>query len=556
MRFVLREFVSTLRESGELDVLLVDLLLAMNLQPLSKPQKGVRQYGVDVAAVGPDLDNGGADTVFLLTVKQGNIGRADWDGSTQAVRQSLDEILDVYVRNHIPAKHRGLPVKVIVCCGGDLRQDVQLNWTQYTARNTDEGRLEFEFWGVDKLATLLEQYLLDEYVFAEADRKSIRTTRALLDINDHDPREFYSFIERKLRTRDELSEAPKDRVKIIRGIHLALRVTFQWAQEADNLRQAVLAAERTVLLCWHWLWRNGLLSNRRSLAEFRKICETYGLIAGAYFQKLRPHCAVRDGLWGYGADEIEYPLRSFEVLGILSLYGLYHASLPIGSEYSHFQRTAVDVSNTLASLVRNNPAALSPSFDGHAIDIGLGLLLLAHVGQRQKAREWMEQLVRRIFFSYRRGRGFPISTDSFDDLVELHIGTTASKEKLTDMATIVPMLAEWCVVFNFPDLYSEIVRSVSEFLPQCTLQLWYPDGLIENHIYTGYAGSDGGSSDAPIRLPATLDEMRYRMKCVRIHVFDPDQISFFQHGFSWCGLLASRHYRTPLMPFYWQRIVT
>jgi hypothetical protein len=59
MRLVLREYLSMLRESGELDVLLPDLLIAMKIDPLTRPGKGMRQYGVDVPAVGPDPTDGG-----------------------------------------------------------------------------------------------------------------------------------------------------------------------------------------------------------------------------------------------------------------------------------------------------------------------------------------------------------------------------------------------------------------------------------------------------------------------------------------------------------------
>ena len=46
-----------LKESGELDQLLADLLLCMEIEPISRAQVGVRQYGVDIAAVGPDPED-------------------------------------------------------------------------------------------------------------------------------------------------------------------------------------------------------------------------------------------------------------------------------------------------------------------------------------------------------------------------------------------------------------------------------------------------------------------------------------------------------------------
>lgn len=77
MRLVIREYLRMLKESGELDEFLPELLLKMGFILTSKAQKGVRQGGVDIAAVGKDIT--GQDTLLLLVVKCGNITRSNWD---------------------------------------------------------------------------------------------------------------------------------------------------------------------------------------------------------------------------------------------------------------------------------------------------------------------------------------------------------------------------------------------------------------------------------------------------------------------------------------------
>lgn len=100
MKLVIKEYLSLLKESKELDDLIPELLLSMNHKTISKAQVGTRQYGVDVTSIGKDAD--GIEKVFLFTIKEGNLSRADWDGgSNQAVRPSLDEILDVYIPTHL-----------------------------------------------------------------------------------------------------------------------------------------------------------------------------------------------------------------------------------------------------------------------------------------------------------------------------------------------------------------------------------------------------------------------------------------------------------------------
>lgn len=106
MKLVIAEFLRTLKERDELDRLLPDLLIEMGYVPLAKPQTGNRQFGVDIAARGKDPRSGNEE-LLLAVVKQGNIGRTEWDGNDQAVRQSINEILDVYLKSHVEPQNKG-----------------------------------------------------------------------------------------------------------------------------------------------------------------------------------------------------------------------------------------------------------------------------------------------------------------------------------------------------------------------------------------------------------------------------------------------------------------
>jgi len=552
MRLLLREYVGMLRERGELDVLLPELMLSMGLQPLSKPQQGVRQYGVDAAAVGPDENDGNITKLFLLTIKAGNIDRADWDGSLQAVRPSLLDILMVYVPSHIEQEYRSLPIKIILCCGGDLNQNVQLDWAQLT-RNYSKPGLEFHRWTGDDLSDLIERHMLNEHLFDENQRKLLRKALALVDENEYDLKEYIALISSQL---EHLSNRPRglSSVKCLRNINLILSIVFHWAAEGGNLRQGYLAGERTVLSCWNALSRNSLSSNRTIMEEFLKIHENFGVIVDAYHEKLKPHCQIRDALCGYGADEVEYPLRTFEAIGLLAVCGLSHVYLPVGHRQSFYQEDARLVADSLINLIRNNPAALSPSMDGHAIDVGLGLLLLLHVGMHEEAAWWIDELVSRMLFAFRRGLYFPISSDNVDDLIDIAAGVEGARVGLAELSTLLPMLAEFCAVLNLEETYGRITDGCKEVLAKTTLQLWYPDTATEAVLFDGDAGFKSGSSYAPIVLPKDIASLGARMKGLVRVLCNPEDMAFFEHGLSVYGLIASRHFRTPLMPYYWQVI--
>lgn len=274
MRLIIREYLSMLKESGELDALIPDLLLSMDIIPISRAQVGPRQYGVDVAAVGRDPDDG-VEKLFLLTIKQGDIDRSAWNGGPQAVQQSLDDIRYVYLQHHVDEKHRSLPTKIIVCCGGNMKQTVEQNWRGYKAQHNEPGVMDYDLWDGDELAVLIERYLMDEYLFPESAQKHMRKTIALADQNEDEPRHFYALIHETLFERgvptDSRPGSRRKRQHALRFLNLSLNIVFHWCREADNLRPALLCTERTVLLAWDWMRQGGLFGCRTTREEFESL---------------------------------------------------------------------------------------------------------------------------------------------------------------------------------------------------------------------------------------------------------------------------------------------
>jgi hypothetical protein len=114
MKLLFRNYLASLRERDELDAILPDLLSELGYTVYSRAQRGTAQAGVDVAAVGKDED--GERKVFLFSVKQGDLTRQSWNEGTQALRPSLDEILDSYIPNRIPKRYHTVERKVGLCC--------------------------------------------------------------------------------------------------------------------------------------------------------------------------------------------------------------------------------------------------------------------------------------------------------------------------------------------------------------------------------------------------------------------------------------------------------
>lgn len=560
MKLVLREYITMLKESGELDDLIPDLLLNMSIVPLSRAQVGVRQFGVDVSGVGPDPDDG-VEKLFLITVKQGDVTRADWDGSPQDIRPSLNEICDVYLQNRVPEEYADLPAKIILCSGGDMNQNVKPNWDGYVDNKAEPREIEFEFWGADKLADLLDEHFLDEYLFPESARKQIRKTIALADQNEGEPNYFYSFVEDTLFEREtpvgDTAADRRERQRILRLLNLSTNIVYHWCREADNLRPAVFCSERVLLRVWDWMRENDLLEDGETIEEYLRLFRTHSKVLDAYTAKLQPSCYVEDGLFRAGpSDRIEYPLRTFEAIGILAETILLQTFfLPLVQEEEIEEKLIEQASacgHALAFLIKNNPSAGTPLYDAHVIEITLGVLALRFTGFEREAAQWIGEVGTRVTFAYRVGQNFPVWTDSFEDLVERKYGGTKSKEELTKISTLLPILAEWYGVFGIEEEYASFRVAAHEAFEHSNFQIWYPGESTDEELYGRNAGFQSGNTLHSITLPESLEDLRDQVEQAREKSSAPESISCIQHGFSVLAFISNRHFRTPVLPLFWQ----
>ena len=72
MKLIIRQYLASLKERGELDAILPDLLSELGLNVYSRPRRGTRQNGVDVAAIG-QLTDDNTDKVYLFSIKGGDL---------------------------------------------------------------------------------------------------------------------------------------------------------------------------------------------------------------------------------------------------------------------------------------------------------------------------------------------------------------------------------------------------------------------------------------------------------------------------------------------------
>ncbi len=556
MLLIIRQYLELLKESKELDELLPKLLLSMGIEPIVLPQVGVRQDGVDLAAVGSF--NKGPTTLFLFVVKRGHLNRKDWSSDLpQAIRPTLNEVKDVFLKGSLAKKYENLPKKIVLCTGGQLLQEIEKSWHGYIEDNEVKGNIDYEFWGGDQLAPLVRDYLLSEQVLIPEYQSKFRKTLAFIGESDANTGHFFEMMDDML-LKDDFKGRSNTLVlsrvmKALRTVSVCQKILHVWAREEDNLKAAIICLERSVLVTWELIRKHDLFANKKVNGEFQKIHFSLLEVYLEYYKKMELNYCTQDGLIGYGQHYIQENINLFEHLGFLNNAAIMCLQYPQGDNI--FSQKFDLMSQCIETAIANHDAFKTPCFDNHVIEISTSIYILALHGRVDSIQKWIDEIVQKTVFAYNvMGLYFPIQSDSFDDLIAVNISGTINKEDMFELSTLYAILAEWCVVLGLEDTYNNLKQNIEHGNLKCILQIWYPDENTDIHLYTENAAYKSGASLASYKLES-FEEMRENITNAQVNTINYDEISALKYGVFSLPLIASRHFRMPVLPWYWQQSI-
>ncbi|MCC6489505.1 MAG: hypothetical protein IT364_18555 [Candidatus Hydrogenedentes bacterium] len=552
MKLIIREYLSSLKERGELDAVLPDLLSQLGLNVYSRPARGTRQDGVDVGAVG-SLD-GGAEKVYLFSIKPGDLTRRDWDGdSAQSLRPSLNEIIDSYIPNRLPAEHRGKDIVICIAIGGDVQEPVRSLVTGFIGQNT-KGNITFEEWNGDKLASCIQSSFLREDLLPDHARSHLRKSLAMLDEPDVSYRHFAELI-RLLSAVDELNDV--QRVTSMRQMSICLWILYGWAREAENIEAAYRAGELTLLNAWSIAKRHAGKDNKTTRAmqaalssvftAYHQICSEFLRVnVLPYADKLH---AVSSAVWG--SNILDVNLKLFDLLGRLGLdalwasWGAQRCSDDEVAAREAMLGEAQRCVEAIKTLINNNPTLFLPLKDEQGIDISIALsALIMDGGSRDFILTWLSEMLGRAKFAYEAHMKYPSVLCSYTELLD-HPKSREDdyRKNVTSGSILYPVIALWAALLQDQRLYRDVAQ-VQELMQHCTYQLWYPDERSEDHFYKN---SDAhGAVLANLALNISEKEFLAQVfgECEETKYFE--DLSAVKYGWWPLIIVACRHYRLPL----------
>jgi len=558
MKLVIKEYLASLRERNELDAVLPDMLTELGFQVYSRPSRGPRQYGVDIAAVG--TGEGGVRKVYLFSVKSGNLTRSEWNSaSPQSLRPSLDEIIDHYVDTRIPAEYQTLPIVICLCFGGDIDEQVRAEVTGYIKRNETE-RIKYEQWNGDKLSELILSGLLREEILPAQPRAHLRKAAAMVEEPEISIEHFRALVKDIVK---DGNIKGAERLARARLVNICLWILYGWAREADNVEAAYVASEFSVLEMWQYL--HGLIEAPTAQAAdasliLNSLIELhFGIWDEFYRVKLQPHVGTRHALASAVSSHVavDVNLKLFELLGRTAQRGLWEAWRHSGT--SHLPaRLSDDASASidggmreLVAMISNNQVLLSPIADAQVIDISTALTLFAcRAPFSTTISDWLKGISDRLIFNYHNHTGYPTSASDYWELVE-HPGKTTDEHRTeaTEASVLLPTLTLWANAVGSKEVSDQIAAFKREHLAHCNFQLWLPGSDSDSLVYSGGRHHGAALSHVPVIEEANVTLDFVRTECERDTAFD--SLSAVRLGHWPIVVMACRHYRLPLPPQLW-----
>jgi hypothetical protein len=552
VKLVIRQYLASLRERGELDAILPDLLSQLGLTVFSRPARGTRQDGVDVGAVGRIGDSD--EKVYLFSIKAGDLTRKDWQGEVQSLHPSLTEILEVYVRNRLPAEHRGKPIVVCVCLGGDVREEVRPQLRAFSEKHSSS-TVSFEEWNGDKLAALIQASFLREELLPVEARSSLRKSLALLDEPESSFAHFAALIRSVARAQGATEAA---NVTAVRQMNLCLRVLFAWCRDAGNTEVAYLAAELTLLHGWT-IFREFAGKNTKSAeavkVAFLSIYAAYQEICSDFLKVcVLPHVSKPHGLSAAvaGACGLDVNLKLFDLLSRIGVTGLWafwtatRAAEDQAEARAQLLGQASSMGKAAKIMIANNPILLLPFTEYQAIDVAIVLILLALDEENtEDISRWLREVLERASLAYRIHGKYPCTLSGYGELiVHPQKGDDEYRREVTAGSILYPLLAVWAALLGDKDVYEGVAALKREELTHCTFQYWFPDEATEAHLYLGDGRHGATLTEVCVDRPATdlLDQVF--SECDTAPHFE--ELSAVKYHWWPVVVVACRHHRVPL----------
>lgn len=547
LRLLLEDFLGLMREEGELDTFLPLLMSSMGHEVVYRPQKGPRQYGADIVSVGKDTD--GNKKLFIWLVKCGDIGRTDWNSGPQSIRQSMDDIRDVYLASHVAPEHKALRKKVLIVTNGDFKSNLNETIALFLTKWSREAKVQTEQVNGSKLAAWTEEWLLDEYILPTSNRALLRRMLANANTPDLCVQVGEALVDSMLD--GALAPASSDGARTkrlltgLRGIRTALNVLHVWATNENNLLGPYILSRYAVLATWARLHERLKVADTDACREFGGLLFQLAFIAQSYHERLDAYYHVQDAFAHSLPDSLLVSRTVFDELGRLGQQGCFWAFHGAVAERSDFSVYAFKYAARVRALLQTHKCSALPAFDYHAANIHTALLLLVATGHHDEAQDWVKNLCQRMHYATALRKYLPMSA-SFDDAILVRHGYEEVSNDFQPTSTLLPVLFTWTAVLGMNDGYEFLRAEVLPKMKSTTPNFWSSEQGYDDTVSAARSLHEHGIGETIMDIPDDPREFLRQMSVGLVGVEHIERSSWYQARAPYIPILAAMHWQAQI----------
>ena len=521
MKLITRDYLFSLKEKDELDLILCDLCFQMGYILASIPKTGNRQYGVDIAA-------SNSNEILLFVVKQGNLTRTTWDNDQNSVRQSLNDIKDNYFHCNLKLKETTKTIKIVVATNGYMDEAVKSAWKGYTANEMwFEGiKIKYEFWGIEEITNYVLDHLFNEKLFDFETQSNMR--KALYYVDECDYRNLYfekvidSFSE-KMLSESQLSK----KEKLVRSVFLASQMVAYYAHKVGRNKLAISVTEYFIIKYWHCLKKENF--QRRKLNEmFSGFLEYYEKWNNIYYETVKPFCSRKDGFFAF--DPSESTVLIYEVLEHLITYA-YYLSFKYNSK-----KQCIEIVDSIKSIIINNSLFYYTPYDCHIRVVGMLYRLLDRMEDEENLKIIMINHCHTLMNWFLLCKSYPSPEDNFEDVVRMRNGMYNGEYT---MSAFWGEMLRWIVLYDQQELFAKLSRFLNEDLKNVTKCTWLLQAAEEDVLYERHAMHKAGDG-------TSFDSSKYKKMASDIQLvekkYKKEKFSFDNYSFEALEFIVAKYF--------------
>lgn len=568
-RIFVREYLESLTEKNELNVIFPFLLESMGFTVLTKPSEnlGLKEFGKDIIAVGKD--ESGIKKKFYFELKGGD----DRDITEKSLNKSdgiISSIHDAAFVDYNSAypKFQDIPLVIVIVHNGIVKGNASALLEGFFNKMKKLcPDIEFTRWDIDELARLFSKHLFGTYLLSDdTTRKNLNRVLINLDSIQEVSIDFKELIKGVLYKYDwtnKKGKIPRPWVLTFETLKLIGFIIYRESVSNNNLGIAEKHIRLLVIDFWYWLLKNKLENRSVVKKYFEEVYILYLHVLTEFGSRVLPIALKKDGLYypnGGAYEQIGYTLRTHDFISLM-IYGLNNSE----DNDSNGQ----DVVELVNQLIIQNSVSRRPLLDIHSIPI-LDVILFFHKLNRDDlAIHHLREVYSYIKFTKDNSGRIPDASNNPQNVIKLFATGVKPVYYIESTSLLLGLLTELTVIFNLEKDF-------------CNIRDFAIENSIDLAIFVPHHGEESNSKELIEDTENDLEEQLFSKSFqdgyqteIQLHDERREKISFevfkqqlikckneFNYryrsdiaGFGIIRDLAHFHFKTPYFPDKWRCLI-